>query len=354
MNRTNQVLGPTEIVNEAFPSRAVARGISNWKLWAMGCAVALAAITVIAISAPTFFHHAESQPERVINSLQPQSATQFATAQLRATPAAGIADAMKDARPPLLASPPVSQMKNGPLAHSDTLSSTTGPMIARTAALTVLVRDFAAARGSLDSIVAKYGGYSASLTVDTPESGQRHFQASLRIPANELMPALSDLKTLGRPLNETQTGEEVTQQHADLVARLQNSHETEERLRAILQQRTGKIEDVLQVEEEIARVRGEIESMEAEQKALEHRVTFASVDLQLVEEYKEQFNPTAISTSGRLHNAFVEGIRNASGTVLGLILFFEEFGPALLIWAAILGIPIYFGWRRYQRVRARF
>ena len=354
VNRTNQVHGPTEIVDEGFATPTARRGAANWKLLAMGCAVALAAITVIAISAPTFLHLAESQPERLTNYLQPQSATHFDAAQLQATRSAGIADAMKDARPSLLASPPVSQTKNGPLTRNDTLSSTTGPMIARTAALTVLVRDFAAARGSLDSIVAKYGGYCANLTVDTPESGQRHFQASLRIPANELMPALTDLKTLGRALNETQTGEEVTQQHADLVARLQNSRETEERLRAILQQRTGKIEDVLQVEEEIARVRGEIESMDAEQKALEHRVTFASVDLQLVEEYKEQFNPTAISTSGRLHNAFVEGIRNASGTVLGLILFFEEFGPALLIWAGILGIPIYFVWRRYQRVRVRF
>ena len=36
----------------------------------------------------------------------------------------------------------------------------------------------------------------------------------------------------------------------------------------------------------IARVRGEIESMEAEQKALEHRVDFASVEIQLSEEYK--------------------------------------------------------------------
>src|SRR5208282_5513880 len=106
------------------------------------------------------------------------------------------------------------------------------------------------------------------------------------IPAQELAAALGELKSLGRVQNETQSGEEVTQQHTDLAARLKNSRETEERLRAILEQRTGKIEDVLQVEEEIARVRGEIESMEAQQKALEHRVDFVTVDLQLVQEYR--------------------------------------------------------------------
>jgi hypothetical protein len=42
------------------------------------------------------------------------------------------------------------------------------------------------------------------------------------------------------------------------------------------------------VEEEMARVRGDIERMEAEQKALEHRVDFATVELQLTAEYRAQ------------------------------------------------------------------
>src|SRR5206468_4648923 len=50
----------------------------------------------------------------------------------------------------------------------------------------------------------------------------------------------------------TQNGEEVTQQHADLVARLKNSRETEMRLQDVLRTRTGKVKDVLEAEEEIA------------------------------------------------------------------------------------------------------
>jgi hypothetical protein len=88
--------------------------------------------------------------------------------------------------------------------------------------------------------------------------------------------------------------------------------------------------------------------MESEQKALEHRVTFATVDLRLVEEFREKFDGSTTSTSGKLHNAFISGMRNATGTLLGLILFLEEFGPAILLWAAILGIPAYLIWRRYR------
>jgi len=163
---------------------------------------------------------------------------------------------------------------------------------------------------------------------------------------------VADLKTLGRVENESQSGEEVTQQHTDLVARLKNSRETEQRFRTILQQRTGNVVEVLQVEEGIARVRGDIERMEAEQKALEHRVDFATVELQLTEEYKAQLNPSAASVSTRIHNAFVAGYRNASETVLGIALFFAEYGPALLIWLMILVLPVIFVWRRYRKALA--
>lgn len=181
----------------------------------------------------------------------------------------------------------------------------------------------------------------------------RAFQASLRIPAPELAPALTELRALGRVQNESQSGEEVTQQHTDLVARLKNYRESEERLQSILRQRTGKVEEVLQVEEEIERVRGEIESMEADQKALEHRVDFASVDLQLNEEFKAQFSAPDTSASTRMHNAFIAGMSNVSDTLLGTVLFFEEYGPVLLIWLAIFGLPALIVLRRYRKVRRR-
>ncbi len=227
------------------------------------------------------------------------------------------------------------------------------PMIARTVSLSIVVKDFAASRSSLDVILARHHGYSAQLNVNTPENAPRGFQASLRIPAPELSSAVSDIKTLGRVENESQSGEEVTRQHADLVARLKNARDTEQRFRTILQQRTGNVAEVLQVEDGIARVRGDIERMEAEQKALEHRVDFATVELQLTEEYKAQLNPPAVSVSTRIHNALVAGYRNASETVLGIVLFFAEYGATLLIWLVILGVPVLLLWRRYRRTLAR-
>jgi hypothetical protein len=225
-------------------------------------------------------------------------------------------------------------------------------MIARTITLSLVVKDFDASRASLDSILARHNSYAAGLNVATPQGAPRTLQASLRIPAPQLATALAELKALGRLEAEMQNGEEVTQQHADLVARLKNSRETEQRLQDVLRTRTGKVKDVLEVEQEIARVRGEIEQMEAEQKTLEHRVDFSTVDLKLAEEYKAQLTSPAPSVGMQLRNATINGFRSAAEGVLGVILFFAESGPTFLLWLAILFIPARMLWRRYQRFRA--
>jgi hypothetical protein len=230
-------------------------------------------------------------------------------------------------------------------------SSMPAPMIARTASLEIRVKDVEASRSSLDSILARHHGYPAQLNVISPQNLPRRFQASLRIPAPELISAVREMKGLGRLENESQSGEDVTRQHTDLAARLKTARETEERFRAILHERTGNVAEVLEVEQSIARVRGEIESMEAEQKALEHRVDFASVEIQLTEEYKAQLgSPDSVST--RIYNAFVAGYHNATETLLGFLLFFEEYGPSLVIWLVVLALPVILVWRRYKRVRS--
>jgi hypothetical protein len=230
-------------------------------------------------------------------------------------------------------------------------TSLSAPMIARAASLTVRVKNVEAARASLDSILARHQGYPAQLNVSSPENGPRGFQASLRIPAAELTSAVGEIKGLGRLENESQSGEDVTRQHADLGARLKTARATEERFRAILEQRTGKISDVLEVERSIAGVRGEIEAMEAEQKTLEHRVDFASVEIQLSEEYKAQLS-SPDSASTRIYNAFVAGYRNARETLLGFLLFFEEYGPSLVIWLLVLALPVLLIWRLYRRLHS--
>jgi hypothetical protein len=89
--------------------------------------------------------------------------------------------------------------------------------------------------------------------------------------------------------------------------------------------------------------------MEAQQKSLEHRVDFATIDLNLAEEYKAEMGTPSPSISTRFHNALVVGYRNARDSVVGLLVFFAEYGPCALIWLAVLAALAWFLRRRWIR-----
>ena len=128
---------------------------------------------------------------------------------------------------------------------------------------------------------------------------------------------------------------------------------TEQRLIELLRNRTGKPSDVLEVENELARVRGEVESMEAERKTLSNQVDFATLNLTLTEDFRAQLQVVPPSTSTRLINAAVEGYRSMIDGLMSVALFFLSSGPTLLVWTAILFLPARFLWRKFRRTFAQ-
>ena len=310
-------------------------GKRRWKPWVFGGASAVAAVLLIAvIGISVESRHRELAfvaTNSDAESPRPAPTAEMVSNQLSASSRGGGGGA--------------------PLPAPEATTAPNAPLIARSVTLVVVAKDVAAARPTLDAILAKYHGYASEMDVNTPADDAPSLKASLRIPVANLDAAMRELRGLGRVASESESGEDVTQQHADLDQRLKTARDTEDRLRTILQQRTGSVSDVLQVEEEIARVRGDIESMEAEQTNLEHRVDFASIDLSVTVDYGP--TPGAAPLSVRVRNAFVAGYRNAVGTVVGIFLFLVAYGLTILIWIAILGVPVYLLRRRYRRVRAK-
>ncbi len=360
----------------AKPRRSIQPSFWNWRLWPIGGGGAVIVVLILsAVTTAIWFrsrksvaHLAEmqtfSEPRSAGQAIDGQPITDQKSKFSNGTARPQEGEGRELDSLVTLSRPGVAADSNGlfhglgdhvqnSFSNDGQTPSAPEPMIARTASLTIVVKDFAASRASLDAILARHHGYSAQLTVSTPENAPRSIEASLRVPAPELSSALGDLKTLGRVENESQSGEDVTQQHTDLAARLKTSHETEARFEAILQQRTGNVAEVLQVEEGIARVRGDIERMETEQTVLEHRVDYAAVEIQLSEDFKAQLNAPSESVSNRIHNAFVAGLRDAADTLLSIVLFFEKDGPVLLIWIALLGLPTFLLVRRYRRLKGR-
>jgi len=242
----------------------------------------------------------------------------------------------------------MAKAQGGAGAPGVTAPPVTGPMIVRTASLKLLTKDFDKTRSAIEEVVQRHQGYSAQLVAGSEPNGARTFSANFRVPADQLDAVIAEIKPLGHVEQESQGAEEVTEQYADLAARLSNARRTEQTVLDLLQKRTGELSDVLAVEQELARVREQIESMEAQLKNLQGRVTYATLRVELREEYKAELAMTPPSIGGRLRNAVVEGYRNAVDSLVGLVLFLLNVGPFLLLWALILFLPARYLWRKLR------
>jgi hypothetical protein len=223
-------------------------------------------------------------------------------------------------------------------------------LIARTSQLVLVTKDFDKARGALEDILKRHHGYVGQMDVTAPGGAPRALEATLRVPADQLDPTVAEIKNLGLVESESQRGEDVTQQYVDLDARLANGRHTEQRLTALLHDRTGKIAEVLVVETEIDRVRGEIERMEAEKKALANSVDFATLSVRLREAARAQLSPP--STWDRFGNAVADGWSSLRDDVVLVTTLLLSYGPSLLLWGGLLFVSIRFIVKRARKANA--
>jgi hypothetical protein len=208
-------------------------------------------------------------------------------------------------------------------------------MISYQVSMTLEVKEFDQAKNRLREIMDTQGGYMAQANfVETPNQPKRA-NLVLRVPAVKLATILNQVRELGRVREEHLNSEEVTEQVVDLEARLKNARSSEQRLIEVLNNRTGKVGDILQVEQEIARTRELIERMEAQRQNLMKRVEMANVTLTLMEEFKAELQPAPVGTLRQLWNATVDGYESFTGSVLGLVLFVARYGLTLAFWGGL-------------------
>jgi hypothetical protein len=214
-----------------------------------------------------------------------------------------------------------------------------GQKIIRTVSMTIVAKEFDGVRDSLDRLLRDVGGFVGGMQASDAGRGGRSLRATLRVPATRLEEVIRSLRTLGHVADESQSGQDVTEQVRDLEARLTNSRNTERRLTEVLKNRTGRVSDVLEVEREIARVREEIERMEAQRLSLERQVEYSTVTVQISEQRQATIDlgPTPVRT--QLRNAFVEGLKNAYETLVAAVVWFLSVGPFVVLWTALLWWP---------------
>ena len=148
----------------------------------------------------------------------------------------------------------VTTAKLPPITRPDATS-----MIIRTATALIEVDSLETAVASLKQLAARVGGYVANTGMEVGRNRLRQAVIEVKIPANRFDEVVSGLKPIGKLESVNVNAQDVGEEYVDVTARIENAKRLERRLIDLLATRTGKLKDVLDVEQELARVREEIE-----------------------------------------------------------------------------------------------
>lgn len=127
---------------------------------------------------------------------------------------------------------------------------------------------------------AALGGYASDQS--NSKIGEDRYTVSLtiRVPVHEFEGAIADLQELGTVLEFRSYTQDVSEEFVDTSARMKALERTEERLLDHLN-RSAKLEDIIKAEQEIGRVRANIEQMQGRLRFLSNRVNYSTVHITL-------------------------------------------------------------------------
>ena len=207
-------------------------------------------------------------------------------------------------------------------------------LIVRTGQAGIEVDSLEPSMAELRRIVQRVGGFVADASVQSGRNQVRSATLQLKVPASRFDDLTEGLRPLGRLQFVNVAAEDVSEEFVDLNARITNAHRLEERLIELLRTRTGKLQDVLSVEHELARVREEIERMQGRVRFLKASAQLSSLSVNLYEPA-----PLVASVPGRspIAEAFKTAWRNFVGLIAGVIASLGFVVPAAMIgWAAVV------------------
>jgi len=209
------------------------------------------------------------------------------------------------------------------------------PRIIYTATVSVVADDFSAASNKLIELIDKMGGYIANATLDRSSGEARSGSWTVRVPVKKYGDFLTSLDGVGFVESRSQNSEDVTMEYVDVEARIANLKRLEERFIALLQERTGKLDEVLKVEQELARVRGDIEQAEGRLRYLTNKTDYSTVTIS-VREQKNYVPPRAPSFGERIATTWSQSLEALQQAGEFAVLAIVAIAP----WAIVAAIPV--------------
>ncbi|MFH1354222.1 MAG: DUF4349 domain-containing protein [bacterium] len=209
-------------------------------------------------------------------------------------------------------------------------------LIIRTAAFSIVSANVQASVDQLTSYAASAGGFIANVNVTNLERSP-YAVVNFRVPAERFEETRQLIRSLGlKVVIEGVTGQDITEQYVDTEARLKNLRASEEQFLAIMKQAV-KVEEVLAVQQQLERVRGQIEQSQGRLQYLERSALLATFtvtissdeeDLPIIDPV-DRWRPLAIAKEAL--RALIKTFQGLGTRLIWLVIYAPIWLPVLLI-----------------------
>ncbi len=258
--------------------------------------------------------------------------------QPAAAESAGQADTAKEE------SAPSSDLSAAPIyntgADAEHAAFADSHMIIKNGDIKLLVEDTDIAIDRATQVIGDLGGYIISSRVwyQPYYDGENYKYATITIgvPVDQFERTLNRLRGLAvKVLDETASGEDVTNQFVDLQSQVANLEATRDRIKSFLDQ-AQTVDEALRINQELSNVEAQIEQIKGQMNYLEDRSAYSTITVNFEPVLPELIStptPTPTPNVWRPDETFKDAKKAVTYAYQGIVDF--------LIWVFVVFIPIF-------------
>lgn len=161
--------------------------------------------------------------------------------------------------------------------------ATEGRKIIRNARMALQVQDVLATKDRIEEMIKTVRGLISNANINQ-DSSVPSARLTLWVPADVLEQVIEELNTYGKALNLEVFTNDITEQYFDMESRVRNLKIQEERLLDLYEREVKKLDEILQVEKEVQRVRTEIEQLEGRKRLWDRQVSLSTIEVAIIQE----------------------------------------------------------------------
>ncbi len=210
-----------------------------------------------------------------------------------------------------------------------------------TANLSVETKEFDTMIDDIETYVKDNGGYIESINLynGSRYNGnviERHASITVRIPAEKLDGFLTEIGNAGNIIDRSQSVEDITLSYVDMQAHKDTLKGEEKRLIELLEN-ADAIEDMITIEDRLADIRYQIESMESQLRTFDNKVNYSTIYMNVDEVV--DYTPVVYeepSLGDRMKEGFFDTIDDIKEWCEDFAVWFVSNIIYLVIWAIII------------------